>query len=99
MAGALMHSHAILMATILSPGGRDDPPMDVIWQWACCAYRSLRLRRLVNVCAAEKHVMPKTLATAAVDGLLHHAHVVLTDGDSFRLAQATAGKGVIDLTN
>lgn len=43
-------------------------------------------------------IMPKTLATAAVDRLLHHAHVVLTDGDSFRLAQATAGKGVINLT-
>ena len=39
--------------------------------------------------------MPKTLATATVDRLLHHAHVILTDGtDSYRLAQATAGKGV-----
>jgi hypothetical protein len=29
-----------------------------------------------------------------VDRLLHHAHVLLTDGtDSYRLAQATAGKG------
>ena len=42
-------------------------------------------------------IMPKTLATAAVDRLLHHAHVVQTDGDSFRLKQATAGKGVITL--
>jgi hypothetical protein len=38
---------------------------------------------------------PKTLATATVDRLLHHAHVLLTDGtDSYRLARATAGKGV-----
>jgi len=42
-------------------------------------------------------IMPKTLATAAVDRLLHHAHVVQTDGDSFRLKEATAGKGVIHL--
>ena len=42
-------------------------------------------------------IMPKTLATAAVDRLLHHAHVVQTDGDSFRLKEATAGKGVITL--
>jgi len=39
-------------------------------------------------------IMPKSLATAAVDRFLHHAHMVLTDGDSIRLAEATAGKGV-----
>ena len=44
-------------------------------------------------------LMPKTLAAATVDRLLHHAHVLLTDGtDSYRLAQATAGKGVTPLT-
>src|ERR1700751_4562381 len=39
-------------------------------------------------------IMPKTLATATVDRLLHHAHVVVTRGDSFRRAQATSGQGV-----
>ena len=39
-------------------------------------------------------IMPKTLATAAVDRFLHHAHMVLTEGGSLRLAEATAGKGV-----
>ena len=44
-------------------------------------------------------LMPKTLATATVERLLHHAHVILTDGlESYRLAQATAGKGVRPLT-
>jgi DNA replication protein DnaC len=42
-------------------------------------------------------IMPKTLATATVDRLLHHAHVVLTDGASYRLAEATSGKGVMPL--
>jgi DNA replication protein DnaC len=43
--------------------------------------------------------MPKTMATATVDRLLHHAHVINTDGqDSYRLAQATAGKAVKPLT-
>jgi hypothetical protein len=42
--------------------------------------------------------MPKTLATATVDWLLH-AHVIITEGqDSYRLAQATTGKGVKPLT-
>lgn len=39
-------------------------------------------------------IMPKTLATATVDRLLHHAHLVLTEGSSLRLAEAIAGKGV-----
>ena len=43
-------------------------------------------------------IMPKGLATATVDRLLHHAHVVLTDGNSVRLAEALAGKGVMPLT-
>jgi DNA replication protein DnaC len=43
-------------------------------------------------------IMPKTLATATVDRLLHHAHLVTTSGDSHRLAEALAGKGVIPLS-
>jgi hypothetical protein len=42
--------------------------------------------------------MPKTLATAAVDRLLHHAHLCATQGDSIRLAEAMAGEGVMPLT-
>ena len=42
-------------------------------------------------------IMPKTLATATVDRLLHHAHICITQGESVRLAQATAGKGVVPL--
>jgi DNA replication protein DnaC len=42
-------------------------------------------------------IMPKTLATAAVDRLLHHAHVVITEGSSQRLADALAGTGVTPL--
>ncbi|MEV0283943.1 MULTISPECIES: ATP-binding protein [unclassified Kribbella] len=42
-------------------------------------------------------IMPKTLATATVDRLLRHAHVVLTEGTSLRLSEATAGRGVMPL--
>ncbi|MGH9057895.1 MAG: IS21-like element helper ATPase IstB [Acidimicrobiales bacterium] len=42
-------------------------------------------------------IMPKSLATPAVDRLLHHAHLVQTEGSSLRLAEAMAGKGVIPL--
>jgi DNA replication protein DnaC len=34
------------------------------------------------------------LATAAVDRLLHHAHVIVTEGQSHRLTEAIDGRGV-----
>ena len=43
-------------------------------------------------------IMPKTLATATVDRLMHHAHMVITEGGSLRLAEALSGKGVTPLT-
>ena len=47
--------------------------------------------------AGFDELMPKTIANATVDRLMHHAHLVLTAGDSIRLTQATAGKGVTPL--
>jgi hypothetical protein len=41
--------------------------------------------------------MPRTIATAAVDRLLHHSHIVLTEGTGLRLQQATNGQGVVPL--
>ena len=38
-------------------------------------------------------LMPKTIATATVDRLLHHAHLCQTSGESVRLMQAQNGKG------
>ena len=43
-------------------------------------------------------LMPASLATALVDRLLHHAHVVQTSGESIRLQDASSGKGVKSLT-
>jgi DNA replication protein DnaC len=41
--------------------------------------------------------MPKALVSPTVDRLLHHGHVVVTEGDSQRLAEALSGKGVVPL--
>ena len=38
-------------------------------------------------------LMPKTIATATVDRLMHHAHLCQTSGESVRLMQAQSGKG------
>jgi len=60
--------------------------------------RSIALTSNIHPAGFDE-LMPKTLAAATVDRLLHHAHVLLTDGtDSYRLAQATAGQGVMPLT-
>lgn len=42
-------------------------------------------------------VLPKTLATATVDRLLHHAHLCQTSGESVRYQQAQTGAGVISM--
>ena len=48
--------------------------------------------------AAFDELMPKTIATATVDRLLHHAHICQTSGESVRLTQALTGQGVKPLT-
>jgi len=48
--------------------------------------------------AAFDELMPRTLATATVDRLLHHAHICQTTGESVRLSQALAGQGVSPLS-
>ena len=59
--------------------------------------RSLALSTNLHPSAFDQ-LMGKTLASALVDRLMHHAHVIVTDGDSIRLADALAGKGVVPLT-
>jgi DNA replication protein DnaC len=44
-------------------------------------------------------IMPKTMATAAIDRLMHHAHLIVTSGDSFRFIEAKNGGGVTPLTD
>jgi DNA replication protein DnaC len=63
---------------------------------ACYEKRSLAVSSNLHPAGFDE-LMPKTLATATVDRLLHHAHICVTDGESYRLAQATTGKGVITL--
>jgi DNA replication protein DnaC len=58
--------------------------------------RSLALSTNIHPSGFDQ-LMDKTIASALVDRLLHHAHVVLTEGQSVRLADAIAGKGVVPL--
>jgi DNA replication protein DnaC len=81
----------------LLPAGPDAA--EGLYRLADAAYE----RRSVAVSSnlhpsAFGELMPKTLATATVDRLMHHAHACQTAGDSIRLTQAIAGKGVIPLS-
>jgi DNA replication protein DnaC len=61
--------------------------------------RSIALTSNIHPAGFDE-LMPKSIAVATVDRFLHHAHVLLTDGiESYRLAQATAGKGVTPLAS
>lgn len=48
--------------------------------------------------AGFDEVLPKTLATATVDRLLHHAHLCQTSGESVRYQQAQTGAGVVGMS-
>jgi hypothetical protein len=54
-------------------------------------------RRKETIVFAGPSGTGKTLASAGVDRLLHHAHLILTSGESFRLIEAKNGGGVTPL--
>jgi DNA replication protein DnaC len=64
---------------------------------AACERRSVVVTSNIHPSGLDT-IMPKTLATATAGRLLHHAHLVTTSGDSHRLAEALAGKGVVTLS-
>jgi DNA replication protein DnaC len=77
----------------LLPVGPDAP--EGLYRLVDAAYekRSVAVSSNLHPSGLDE-IMPKTLATATVDRLLHHAHLCQTSGDSIRLSQALAGKGV-----
>jgi DNA replication protein DnaC len=88
-------SDALLRDARISPDAAD-----ALFRVVDAAYekRSIAISSNIHPSGFDE-LMPKTMATATVDRLLHHAHVIITDGqESYRLAQATAGKGVKPLT-
>ena len=97
--GKLIHADLVVIDDVgLLPVSADAA--DALFRVVDAAYekRSIAISSNVHPSGFDE-LMPKTMATATVDRLLHHAHVIITDGqDSYRLAQATTGKGVKPLT-
>lgn len=81
----------------LLPAGADAA--EAFYRLIDAAYETRSLAISSNIHPARfDELMPATLAAAGVDRLLHHAHVILTEGDSYRQTEATSGKGVTPLT-
>lgn len=75
------------------PAGQDEA--EALYRLVDAAYerRSLVLTSNLHPGAFDT-ILPKGLATATVDRLLHHAHIVVTEGRSQRLEDALSGRGV-----
>lgn len=63
---------------------------------ACYEQRSVVVSSNLHPSGFDQLIDPN-IASALVDRLMHHAHIVVTEGESIRLADATQGKGVIPL--
>jgi DNA replication protein DnaC len=93
----ILHAELVVVDDIgLLPVGPDAA--EGLYRLVDAAYerRSIAVSSNLHPSAFDE-LMPKTLATATVDRLMHHAHICQTSGDSIRLTQAIAGKGVIPL--
>lgn len=80
----------------LMPAGVDEA--EALYRLVDAAYEKRSLILTSNLHPARfDTIFPKGLATAAVDRLLHHAHVIVTEGRSHRLIEAVEGGGVTSL--
>ena len=90
----IVRSELIVVDDIgLLPAGADEA--EALYRLVDAAYERRSLILTSNLHPARfDTIFPKGLATAAVDRLLHHAHVIVTEGRSHRLAEAPDGHGV-----
>jgi len=77
----------------LLPAGADEA--EALYRLVDAAYERRSLILTSNLHPGRfDSIFPKGLATAAVDRLLHDAHVIVTEGRSHRLTEALDGHGV-----
>ena len=63
---------------------------------ACYEQRSVVVSSNLHPSGFDQLIDPN-IAAPLVDRLMHHAHIVVTEGESIRLADATQGRGAIPL--
>ena len=93
LAGQVIPSGRLFDDIGLLPAGADEA--EALYRLIDAAYEKRSLIVTSNLHPARfDTIFPRGLATAAVDRLLHHAHVIVTEGQSHRLTEAIAGRGV-----
>jgi DNA replication protein DnaC len=95
----IVRSELIVVDDIgLLPAGADEA--EALYRLVDATYERRSLILTSNLHPARfDTIFPRGLATAAVDRLLHHAHVIVTEGRSHRLAEALDGRGVQPLAS
>lgn len=90
----ICYSELIVVDDIgLLPAGEDEA--EALYRLVDAAYEKRSLILTSNLHPGRfDTIFPEGLATAAVDRLLHHAHGVVTEGQSKRLTDALEGRGV-----
>ena len=89
----IVRSELVVVDIGLLPAGADEA--EALYRLVDAAYEKRSLILTSNLHPARfDTIFPKGLATAAVDRLLHHAHVIITEGRSHRLTEAVEGRGV-----
>jgi DNA replication protein DnaC len=87
--------HDLLLVDELGFAPLDDTGAQLLFRFVAAAYerRSLGIGSHWPFEAWGRFLPEHTTAVSMLDRLLHHAHVVVTDGDSYRMRQARAKGG------
>jgi DNA replication protein DnaC len=87
--------HDLLLVDELGFAPLDDTGAQLLFRFVAAAYerRSLGIASHWPFEAWGRFLPEHTTAVSMLDRLLHHAHVVITDGDSYRMRQARAKGG------
>jgi hypothetical protein len=90
--------HGVPSPTQLAP--LDDTAAQLLFRLVAAAYerRSLAISSHWPFDQWGRFLPEHTTAVSLLDRLLHHAHVVVTDGESYRMRQART-KGTASATN
>jgi DNA replication protein DnaC len=87
--------HDLILVDELGFAPLDDTGAQLLFRFVAAAYerRSLGIGSHWPFEAWGRFLPEHTTAVSMLDRLLHHAHVVITDGDSYRMRQARAKGG------
>jgi DNA replication protein DnaC len=93
--------HDLIICDELGFAPLDDTGAQLLFRFVAAAYerRSLGIGSHWPFESWGRFLPEHTTAVSLLDRLLHHCHTVITDGESFRMRQARAGRGISATTS